>query len=369
MKVLVVTPSYPRYEGDYHGAFIDALNQHISKKINIKVLAPRTRTQKEYATDFPVKRFAYLPSQRMEWLAEQTMKNAPIHHLVQLPAYMTSAYLNIIKERTDLIHTHFAIPLGYLAAINPTRTPQIVTCHGSDITLPYEKQIYRPFTKYVLKKTRKTITVSNYIRTLAIRLGSDPQKTETVYLGVDTKKFKPGKKDTNTITIGTLGRMIPEKRIEDILESMRVLEGKLDCRLLIGGDGPHLSFLKELAKKMGLINVRFLGRVHDAQMFLGSCDLFVLASTREGLSISLQEAMSAGCVPVAVNGYGCDELISSGVNGFLFKPRDVESLVCSIVEASVNLRYGRHARETVVRDFNMEKNAGRYVEIYHEVVG
>jgi glycosyltransferase involved in cell wall biosynthesis len=54
------------------------------------------------------------------------------------------------------------------------------------------------------------------VRALAVGLGANPEKTETIYLGVDVEKFKPTKK-RKRITIGTLGRLIPEKNIQEIL--------------------------------------------------------------------------------------------------------------------------------------------------------
>jgi glycosyltransferase involved in cell wall biosynthesis len=102
-------------------------------------------------------------------------------------------------------------------------------------------------------------------------------------------------------------------------------------------------------------------------LFHRLCDVFVLTSVGEGLSMSLQEAMATGCVPVAVDGFGCPEIITDGVNGYLFTPRDVEGLTEKALQAASNLRLGRKARETIVRRFSPDEGVRRYLDLYREL--
>ncbi len=379
MRVLVVTPSYPRFRGDYHGRFIQDLCCRLAENgLDINVLTPRTRTYKAYKSAFDVTRFPFLPSKRMEFLPERTMTHAPLRHLIQLPPYLTSAYLHLIAEQTDIVHAHLAIPLGYVATLSPRHTPLVVTCHGSDCTLPYENSLYRPFMLRTLRKASKVVAVSRFIRDLAVRLGALQEKVKVVYLGVDTTMFRPATDKAfvrrkygipaNHIVVGALGRLVPEKRVEDIIRAATIVSGKIDAYFVVGGDGPDRPRLENLAKRLGVRNVSFIGEVADAVSFHQICDIFVLASVREGLSISLQEAMATGCVPVAVDGLGCPELVREGVNGFLFGPRDAEGMAEKILRAASNPGLGRKARETIEEGFDMRKNAMRYVEIYYEVL-
>jgi glycosyltransferase involved in cell wall biosynthesis len=264
-----------------------------------------------------------------------------------------------------LIHTHLAIPLGTLATFNPRKTPQLITCHGSDITYPIENPIYLPITRRTLRKANHIATVSDYIREQAIKIGAQPEKTETIYLGVDTARFK-SKKDAQIITIGTLGRLVPEKNIAEMLQAARLLKEKTDFRLLIGGDGPDKNRLRNLASNLG-VDAEFLGRVLDPVRFHQMLDVFVLASRHEGLSISLQESMSCGAVPVAVNGYGCNEIISDEVNGYLYESGNHEMLAQKISDAIENPSLGKQARTTIIKRFNSKKAVKRYLELYREL--
>ena len=364
-RVTVLTPSFPRYNSDYHGAFIKSLCDELAKHVSLEVIAPRTKTLKPMNLAYPVKRFPYMPSQRMEYIAEATMKNAPRHILATLPSYLASAYVNIVSTNTNLIHTHLAIPLGFLAAHNPRKIPQLITGHGSDISYPLEKTHYRGITRKALRKADQIATVSDYIRHLAVKLGADPRKTKTIYLGVDVERFKPSRK-TTSITIGTLGRLVPEKRIETIIYAAKMLEDKIEFKLRIGGDGPDQSRLMKLATKLHL-NVEFTGRVLDPVAFHQSLDVFLLASRREGLSISLQEAMACGVVPVAVDAHGTREIIEDGVNGYLFNSDDPGMLAEKTIYAIENKELANKARESIVQRFNSKKATKKYLDLYREL--
>lgn len=369
MRVLAFTPSYPRYPGDYHGSFIRDLCVRLAKYVDLTVLAPRSRTMGPPIDGFPVHRYPYLPWRGAELVAEATMVGAPAAHIAQLPMYMASAYLHLVKDSYDVVHTHIAIPLGLLAVHSPRDAQNLVTCHGSDCTVPARHPIYRPLTRKTLRGAHRVTTVSDHVRALAVSLGADEEATETIYLGVDTERFKPGPDtdDRDRVTVGTLGRLVSDKNVADLLHAFKAVEDSLDARLEVGGDGPRLEYLRELARGLGLRDVKFTGRVADPAGFHRRCDVFVLTSTREGLSVSLQEAMSSGCVPVAVNGHGCREVIEHGRNGLLFQPRNVDDLASKIMMAVDSPGMATEARETILRRFNMDRNYRRYLEIYEEM--
>ena len=365
-RVTVLTPSFPRYKSDYHGIFIKTLCDELAKHVSLEVIAPRTKTLTPISLPYPVKRFPYMPTKKMEYIAEATMKNAPRTMLAALPAYLASAYIHTVSENSDLIHTHLAIPLGFLAAHNPRKTPQLITCHGSDITYPIEKPYLRAFTRKTLRKADRIATVSDYIRRLAIKQGANPRETKTIYLGVDVNRFKSSNKKTKSLTIGTLGRLVPEKRVDTILYAAKMLQEKIDFTPRVGGDGPDQPRLMQLAKKLQL-NVEFTGRVTDPVAFHQSLDVFVHASRREGLSISLQESMACGAKPVAVKAHGTRELIQDGVNGYLFNPEDQSEFIEKILQAAETKEIALKARKTITQRFNSEKATEKYLALYNEL--
>ena len=306
-------------------------------------------------------------------LPEETMKGASLGRLAQLPPYLASAFLHVAGTRPSLIHSHIAIPLGFVSALAPVDSPRMVTCHGSDCTLPLDNPAYLPFTRYTLRKADAVIAVSNYVAGLAGRLGA--RRVETIYLGVDTRRFRPPQSGRrlrsemglppDALIVGTLGRLVPEKSVVDLIDAAKIVGGRMDTVFLIGGDGPERPRLEHRAR--GLRNVVFTGAVHDAPRFHTLLDIFALPSSREGLSLSLQEAMATGCVPVAARGQGSDEVVADSINGYLHRPGDPADLAEKIIEASRNLDKGRNARDTIVEGFDAERGADRYAELYREL--
>jgi len=376
LRVLALASSYPRFGRDYHGRFIHDLCLRLHENgIDIKVLAPLSRSTEPYPCPFEVARFPYMPSRRIALLSERTMKGAPIGNLAQLPAYLASAFAYIAKERSMILHAHMALPMGFVASLDRKKRALVVTCHGSDCTLPYANATFRPFLRRVFSRADRLVAVSKYVKKMAEYLGAPSVKTEVVYLGVNTERFSPPH-DRRELrgraglpedfpVVGTLGRLVPHKRVEDIIEAARLVSGRMDALFLIGGGGPTERALRELARD--LENVVFLGEVFNPALFHRLCDVFVLASVREGLSVSLQEAMATGCTPVAVDGFGCRELIEDGENGYLFELGSVDELASKLSEALEGPSLGGRARERILGAFDMDENVKRYIEIYREL--
>jgi glycosyltransferase involved in cell wall biosynthesis len=369
MRVLVFTPSYPRYPGDYHGSFIQGLCSRLSRHVDLTVLAPRSRTMKPFPEPYHVERFPYLPWRSCEMVAEVTMVDAPWGHLVQLPPYMLSAYMHAVRDRYDLVHTHLAIPFGLLASHSPRGTPQLITCHGSDCTQPLRNQALIPALRHALKRADHVVAVSRHVEELAISFGSSPEEIETIYTGVDVKRFRPPLRRSGPPTVGFLGRLVPGKRVNDIMLAVRRLQKHTDVRLLVGGDGPSLPELKLYASKLGLRDTRFLGRVQDAPRFYGLCHVYALASASEGLSTALQEAMASECVPVSADTPSSRELIADGVNGLLYRSGDIEELSGRLSEALNASQLAVRARETIESRFNIDRNYAAYLDAYRATIG
>lgn len=168
-----------------------------------------------------------------------------------------------------------------------------------------------------------------------------------------------------------VGRLVPEKRVDLLLEAMPAVRESIPAaHLVIVGDGPERERFEQLAARLQLGEaVRFAGAVYDpldlARHFL-SASVFVLPGLG-GLSIN--EAMFYGMAIVCSAGDGTEKfLVREGVNGRFFRAGDRRSLEEAMVQLLSNaedlLRMGLRSREIIDREVNIGTVVERYVEAF-----
>jgi glycosyltransferase involved in cell wall biosynthesis len=152
--------------------------------------------------------------------------------------------------------------------------------------------------------------------------------------GVDTELFHPQYKSVemrSRLTEGHpeatlllyVGRLSAEKGIDEILP---VLQAIPNSRLALVGDGPYRQ---ELEKIFAGTNTNFVGYLQgtDLASAFASSDVFLFPSRTETLGLVLLEAMAAGCPVVAANSGGIPDIVTNGLNGYMFEPADDNGLI------------------------------------------
>ncbi len=162
------------------------------------------------------------------------------------------------------------------------------------------------------------------------------QRVQLWQRGVDTEHFQPhlrtqqmreflsqGHPDAPILLY--VGRLSAEKQIEQIRP---VLEGIPGARLALVGDGPHRAALEKYFEDSP---VHFVGYQTGAKLAcaFASADAFVFPSRTETLGLVLLEAMAAGCPVVAARSGGIPDIVTDGVNGYLFDPLDPQGAVAA----------------------------------------
>lgn len=120
-----------------------------------------------------------------------------------------------------------------------------------------------------------------------------------------------------------VGRLSAEKEIEQIKP---ILEQIPQARLALVGNGPHREALE---KHFAGTPTHFVGYLRGERLAaaFASADVFVFPSRTETLGLVLLEAMAAGCPVVAANSGGIPDIVTDGVNGFLFDPMDAQGAI------------------------------------------
>ena len=102
---------------------------------------------------------------------------------------------------------------------------------------------------------------------------------------------------------------------------------------------------------------------------LADADIGVLPSTVEGLSNTLLECMASGLPMIASRVSGSEDLVHTGVNGWLFEPGDRDGLVDCLIDAAElplqrRLEFGAQARATIERHASLDSVLERILALY-----
>ena len=128
-----------------------------------------------------------------------------------------------------------------------------------------------------------------------------------------------------------LGRLEDYKGVKElILAFMQIGDSFPKARLKIYGTGPYEQELKKLAGK----NVEFCGFTDEPLAKMAESQIFVLASYREGLSLSLLDAAMLGRTIIASDVDGNPEIVIDDKTGLLVPAQDVDALaeaLCTVL--------------------------------------
>ncbi len=171
--------------------------------------------------------------------------------------------------------------------------------------------------------------------------------------------------------IGTCCRLVPDKKIEFLLEMMRRLTLTVPSATLtiVGGpDARHTDYSESLIARIrdeGMSNIRFVGAHGDVNPFLSQFQVFVMASDRQGCPNASLEAMAMKLPVVATPSGGTAEQVDEGISGFIVAdPTDMAVRVAELLrDPAMRRRFGERGREIARERFSMEEMVVRYLDL------
>ena len=227
-----------------------------------------------------------------------------------------------------------------------------------------------------------TITVSNAVRDKLIQdYGYPITRTVTILNGVDLQHYGRSKSSSAASKKAELGlvasdpmvlcisNLNTQKRIDVLLDAFfRVSKNYPRAKCVILGSGPLESDLRRKTVGLGLAdNVMFAGHVGDVRSYLEVADLFVLSSDKEGLPLSLGEAMAYGVPCIATDVGGNKEIVLHRQTGLLVKARAPEQLAEAIeyllAHPEERCRMGANALTRVREHFDLEQSMGKLQQV------
>lgn len=249
--------------GSYSKLIYDSLNQ---KNIHLNTIT------EEDGTIPPKYPFSYLfyISHDIKKIIRKKYNNSDIYHC--LNPYES---LNVPKQKSISTILDF-IPLTQKDSFNGKIYRKIFErCIHSSLNC--QKII-------VINPELKETLISNY--------SADKTSIEVISPPIDSK-YQPLNKKNEKFTIGTISALSARKRTHILVESF--LKANMEnSKLIIGGNGPELGKLKNIANNDE--RIEFLGFVDDKNMndFYNSLDLFVFPTSIEGYGMPIVEAMACG---------------------------------------------------------------------------
>jgi glycosyltransferase involved in cell wall biosynthesis len=292
--------------------------------------------------------------------------------------YTLTRYLN--RHEPHILHAAVA-EANFHAALagRLSGTPILI---GEEVGTPERSGPARAIFGLMHRLLDRTVGVSRATCDyLAEREFAPRDSVELVYNPVDASFFDSPAPDDRAespadrpFRIITVGRLIPEKNFDGLLEAFALLAiDRNDIELQVVGDGPMADALHEKSSRLGLsAKVEWLGYRNDVRELLADADLFVLPSISEAYGIAMVEAMAAGLPVVGSAVGGIPEVLGPLADDWAVPPREPRAwadTIERIVEMSPSRRsaLGSRLRERARRQFSPDQYISRITDLYRRL--
>lgn len=282
-------------------------------------------------------------------------------HILKIANFATiwpSIFFKLLKQDFDIIHSHVFGHLHFVLtalAAKIKKTPHIHTTHcpWSDAYRSTPGKIgillsYNIFSRIALKLTDKIIAITPWEINFIKRFGGKDEQIIIIPNGVDKSFFKKIKnndfKKKHKIKgklVLFFGRLNPTKSPDKFVEIAKlILKKRKDITFVIRGPDEGM---KETVKKLigNEKRIVLLDETRDRNEIIKmyqAADIYVLPSYREGLPLTLFEAMAAGLPIVASPVNGIPYEIKESENGFLIHYGDDKKFKKRIIELLDNAK-------------------------------
>jgi glycosyltransferase involved in cell wall biosynthesis len=292
---------------------------------------------------------------------------------------------HVRRTRPDLIHAHSPSVAAVARLALPRR----------DLRMVYTEhnvwQSYHPVTAFAnlatYARNDHVFAVSDEVSASirypeALRFRRMPP-VETLHHGIDAASISTwGGPDgvraefgipAEAPLVATIGSFKPQKDHPNLIRAMVDVRREIpDARLILVGDGAGRERIERDLSTFGLEDsVVLAGYREDARRIAAACDVFVLSSRHEGLSIALLEAMALNKPVVVTRVGGLPEVVEDGRQGFVVPPREPATLARAISDVlsddALRVRMGKASGERA-RAFDIRTAVARMEQVYEDLL-
>lgn len=315
-----------------------------------------------------------------------------IEYKTELGRYISLKRIrDLVKQlkmiRPDIVHFGGLQISGFHIAVacKIAKVPKsVLVIHGSSAEALNIGKIKKKLIRYLEYATLWMVDtyygVSEYSSKLAITNSFKQKSSGYIYnlpplmkkSDSPARRQEFGFSDQDVIVV-SVARIVKDKGYHIFKDAIKKLADLPNVKYLIIGDGSYLKTMQqELVEESVTGKVQFLGYREDVNQILPFCDIFVLPTLHETLSIALLEA-SKNCLPlIASNVGGIPEIIKSGENGILIPPSNPALLAKAIRELAVDdfkrKVMGEKAKELVEIKFSEEVIIRKVYNLYQKML-
>jgi glycosyltransferase involved in cell wall biosynthesis len=295
----------------------------------------------------------------------------------------------ILEENSiDVIHTHGARALSNIIyPASALKIPVVHTVHGwsfHDYLPAWKRKLRIKGEKFLTGKTKMNIVVSESNKKIGIKEFGD-FSCRVVNNGVDLAVYNRHNKGMSirkefnipekALLVSFVARFIHDKNPLPLIRAFkRTQKNHPDVYMLMVGDGPARAEAMKLAEELAISShILFPGFRSDVPAILAASDIFCLPSIKEGLPVSLIEAMAMGNAAVATAVQGCTDVVTDGVDGLLVKMEELESGLSNSLQRLADdpellQRLATEGRKTVEKRFDAITMTHHIENIYLELL-
>ena len=394
--VVMVTTSYPRFPGDSVGTFMEPIAKHVAARGHeVHIVAPWhpriTRGKVEDGVHFHFFHYAPVASLNVFGYAAGLQADVKLKSSAWLaaPLALGAGWFKAMrvaqKRGATVMHGHWVVPGGVIAAAARPRLPLVVSLHGSDVFVAERTPPARAAAQRVFGRAGAVTACSDDLARRAIALGADAARMEVVPYGVDASRFAPSPERRTAMRqrlaleerdplVVAAGRLVRKKGFEYLIDAMASLP---DVHLAIAGEGDLDRELRDRASASPAhTRIHFLGNVaqDDVAAWFGAADVVAIPSVRDdsgnvdGLPNTVLEALASGTAVVATPAGGIASVVREDETGALVGERDVAGLSAAIarliVDPARRARLGAAGRAAVEARHGWGAAAARFEAAY-----
>jgi len=388
VRVLHVVTAFPRTEHDVITPWLVELLQRLRRaghEVEVFTSAYKGAGDHVFA-GIPVHRFRYFFRRWENLTHEETapdrMRRSLLYRLMPVCfvlAGMIAIWRLCRRERYDVIHVHWPLPLALLgwAAQRARRTPLVTTFYG--VELRWVKTSLKPlkgFVAWAARRSDRVVAISSYTAAELRELVDVPVEVIPYTTALPSPRERRAPRHAGPATVLFVGRLVERKGVAHLIEALARLDG-VPARLVVIGDGAERPRLEALARERRVADrVEFRGKVSDAELQreYATADVFVLPSTldargdTEGLGVVLLEAMNYGVPVIASRVGGIPDIVVDGDSGVLVPPGDPDALARAIErlvrDSAYAERIGEGGRRRLATHFTWEAITARWDRVY-----